>query len=149
MKMLTATLALMLAASSAVQAQNPPPPPAQERHPLRPVSECLRPDRLNQWYVLDNRTIIAKAGPDNYRISLTADCPRLGIGQALTFRANASNRAVGWGAICGEAGETVRSRDQPPCAIQSVVKIDKQEFERLENAARTGGFMTGNGAIRP
>ncbi len=39
------------------------------------------------------------------------------------------------GALCGEAGETVASRDQPPCAVQSAAKIDKAQFEQLSAAA--------------
>lgn len=143
MKSLTVMLVLAMAAASAVQAQDSSPKPAQEYHPLRPVSDCLRPDRLNQWYVLDSRTLIARAGPDRYIVKLQADCPRLGIGQSVVFRANESNRATGWGAICGEAGETVRSRDQPPCAVQSVAKINKDEFDKLEDQAVKGGFLTG------
>ncbi|TBR38817.1 MULTISPECIES: DUF6491 family protein [Dyella] len=142
MKTRIVMLVLAMAISSVVQAQSAPKS-TPEYHPLRPVSECLRPDRLNQWYVLDNHTIIAKAGPDRYLVKLQNDCPRLGIGQSLRFRANQSNKMTGWGAICGESGETVRSRDEPPCAIQSVSKIDKAEYDKLEDQAVKGGFMTG------
>jgi hypothetical protein len=123
--------------------------PAQEAHqPMRPVSECLRPDRINEWYVVDKRTAIVRTGPDRYLVKLQADCPRLGIGQSLRFRANESNKVAGLGAICGEAGETVRSRDQPPCAIQSVGKIDKAQFDQLEATATQHGFM-GKGSKTP
>jgi hypothetical protein len=103
--------------------------------PLRPVSECLRPDRINEWYVVDKSTVIARTGPDHYLVKLQAICPQLGIGQSLRFRSNPSNKAAGMGALCGEAGETVASRDQPPCAVQSVAKIDKAQFEQLSAAA--------------
>ncbi|WP_430390737.1 DUF6491 family protein [Dyella sp. 20L07] len=99
--------------------------------PLRPVSECLRPDRINEWYVVDSQTVIARTGPDHYLVKLQAVCPQLGIGQSLRFRPNRSNLAAGMGALCGEAGETVSSRDQPPCGVQSVTKIDKPQFEQL------------------
>lgn len=120
-------------------AQNPSP----EYHPIRPISDCLRTDRINQWYVVDHKTVIVKTGPDNYLVKLQSDCPRLGIGQSLRFRANQSNRQVGYGAICGEAGETLSSRDQPPCAIQSVAKIDKDQFKQLEAQSKQGGIMHG------
>jgi hypothetical protein len=103
--------------------------------PLRPVSQCLRPDRINEWYVVDSSTVIARTGPDHYLVKLQAVCPQLGIGQSLRFRANPSNTAAGMGALCGEAGETVASRDQPPCGVQSVAKIDKAKFEQLSATA--------------
>lgn len=99
--------------------------------PLRPINECLRPDRINEWYVVDSNTVIARTGPDRYLVKLQAACPRLGIGQSLRFRPNEANRIVGMRVLCGEAGETVASRDQPPCGVQSVTKIDKARFEQL------------------
>lgn len=63
--------------------------------PLRPVSQCLRPDRINEWYVVDSSTLIARTGPDHYLVKLQAVCPQLGIGQSLRFRANPSNTAAG------------------------------------------------------
>lgn len=107
--------------------------------PLRPVSECLRPDRINEWYVVDHTTVIARTGPDRYLIKLQAKCPRLGIGQSLRFRPNQGNQAAGMGAMCGEAGETVASRDQPPCAVQSIIKIDKARFDALGSKASKHG----------
>lgn len=107
--------------------------------PLRPVSECLRPDRVNEWYVVDDMTVIARTGPDRYVIKLQAKCPQLGIGQSLRFRPNRANQAAGMGAMCGEAGETVASRDQPPCAIQSIAKIDKTQFDSLSSKSKEHG----------
>ncbi|HET6551988.1 MAG TPA: DUF6491 family protein [Dyella sp.] len=110
--------------------------------PLRPVSECLRPDRINEWYVVDSSTVIARTGPDRYLVKLQAKCPQLGIGQSLRFRANRSNEAAGMGAMCGEAGETVASRDQPPCAVQSIAKIDKAQFDKLSSHSKQHGTLT-------
>lgn len=107
--------------------------------PLRPVSECLRPDRVNEWYVVDEKTVIARTGPDRYLIKLQAKCPQLGIGQSLRLRPNRANQAAGMGAMCGEAGETVASRDQPPCAVQSIAKIDKAQFDSLGRKASKHG----------
>ncbi|WP_205746307.1 DUF6491 family protein [Dyella amyloliquefaciens] len=107
--------------------------------PLRPVNECLRPDRVNEWYVVDNTTVIARTGPDRYLIKLQAKCPYLGIGQNLSFRPNRANLAAGMGAMCGEAGETLASRDQPPCGVQSIAKIDKAQFDALGRKASKHG----------
>lgn len=107
--------------------------------PLRPISECLRPDRINEWYVVDAQTVIARTGPDHYEVKLQAKCPQLGIGQSLRFHANQSNMAAGMGALCGEAGESVSSRSQPPCAVQSIMKIDKSRFQALGAKATQHG----------
>jgi hypothetical protein len=103
--------------------------------PLRPISQCLPPDRINEWHVVDSSTVIARTGPDHYLVKLQAACPQLGIGQSLRFRANPSNMATSMGALCGEAGETVASRDQPPCGIQSIARIDKAQYEQLSTTA--------------
>ena len=141
MKTITAMLLLALTAAGAAHADGPAP----ERQPMRPVSECMRPDRINNWSVIDKRTVIVQNGPERYLVKLTADCPRLGIGQSLRFRPNESNRAIGLGPIgpiCGEVGETVSSRDQPPCAIQSVTKIDAAQYKDMEKHAKQHGFLS-------
>ena len=109
--------------------------------PLRPVSRCLRPDRINEWSVVDNQTVIARTGPTRYLVRLRAECPKLGIGQSLRFNSNRANQNIGWGALCGEAGETVSSRDQPPCAVQSVEIIDRDQFDQLSNRATQRGRL--------
>ena len=96
--------------------------------------------------MVDPRTAIVRTGPVRYVVRLVHDCPRLGIGEpGLLFRANPSNRQLGEGRICGEAGETVRSREQPPCAIAAVARIDEATFARLQARA----IHRGSGAERP
>lgn len=128
-------LTLALAATDATAAQR-----MSAHTPIRPISECLRVDRINEWYIVDDRTAIVRTGPFRYRVNLQSSCPRLGLGPAgLVFRANSSNQVVGDGRICGEVGETVSSLHQPPCAIQSVQPIDKATFDRLSSKARRHG----------
>ncbi len=110
------------------------------RTPIKPISDCLRIDQINEWHIVDRRTALVRTGPKRYRVNLQSDCPRLGLGPAgLIFRPNRSNAAIDPTRICGEVGETVRSHNQPPCAIQSVQIIDKAEFDRLSaHASRSG-----------
>lgn len=115
------------------------------RKPL-PYAECIRISDINEWHVIDARSALVRTGPDRYLVKLQSDCPRLGIGSpGLLFRANESTKATGGNRICGEAGETVRARDQPPCAISSVGKIDKAQFESLRKHAAHHG----SGADQP
>lgn len=142
MKTVTAMLLFaMTAATGLAHADGPAP----ERQPMRPVSDCMRPDRINNWAVVDSRTVIVQNGPERYLVKLSAECPRLGVGQSLRFRPNDSNKAIGLGPIgpiCGEVGETVSSRDQPPCAIESVSKIDAAKYKELEKRSKQRGVIS-------
>ncbi len=127
------SMPLLAAAAGAVAAP-------QARTPIKPISECIRIEQINEWHIVDNRTATVRTGPKRYRVNLQSDCPRLGLGPAgLIFRANPSNETLGNSRICGEVGETVRSHEQPPCAIQSVQIIDKAEFDRLSAKSRRSG----------
>ena len=112
---------------------------AAQRQSL-PYAQCIQTDRINEWHVVDPRTALVRTGPYRYLVRLQAACPRLGIGvPGFLLEANESNKTNASGRICGEAGETVSARDQPPCAISSITLIDKAQFERMrEHAARHG-----------
>jgi len=156
MKALMPLLILTLAAASSLHAAESPQAGSTQagsalaRSPIRPVSDCLRIDQINEWHIVDDRTAVVRAGPKRFRVNLQSACPRLGIGPAgLLFRANPSNQAVGENRICGEVGETVRSPHQPPCAIQSAVPIDKAEFDRLAAHAKHSGSAADQPTARP
>jgi hypothetical protein len=136
---LTGLFALSLAvAANAATAQTKSKAPAYT--PLRPVADCLRTDRINEWHIVNPRTVTVRTGPDRYLVKLQVACPRLSYGPpTLLFHSNPANQAVIPFSICGEAGESVRALQQPPCPIQSVRKIDKAEFDKLSaHASRSG-----------
>lgn len=106
--------------------------------PLRPVSKCLDASSINEWYIVNDTTLIARNGPRRYLIKTTHKCPRLGQnGRSVMFRA--SHGKMGDFRICGDVGETVSSRFQPPCAIKSVKLISAEQFEALEKQAKHHG----------
>lgn len=119
---------LLLASTVGVTTVCAAPPP---RTPL-PAAECLQPSRINDWRIVDDRTAIVRAGPSYYEVKLQSACPQLRHPPGLMFKANAANTSSNDGRICGEVGETVRSRGQPPCAIQSLRRIDKTRFDQLD-----------------
>ncbi|MGC1548235.1 MAG: DUF6491 family protein [Rhodanobacter sp.] len=144
MKPVIPSLLALALATGALQAQTSQPNPMYT--PLRPVSSCLRTDRINEWHIVDTRTVIARTGPDRYMVKLQTACPRLGYGpRSLMFHSNPANQAVIPWSICGEVGETVRAPNQPPCAIQSVSKINKPQFDQLSQHA----LRHGSGADQP
>jgi len=105
-------LALTVGAGTVQAAETPP-----TRTPLH-TSDCIDPSQINEWHIVDARTAIVRTGPKRYLVTLQSACPRLGIPpRGLIFRPNRSNALVNQGRICGEVGETVHSRNQPPCAI--------------------------------
>lgn len=128
---------LLLAAAGCTSALAGGTSPA--RKPL-PYAQCIQTDKINEWYIVNPRTALVRTGPYRYVVHLQADCPRLGIGvPGFLLRANESNKAAGGGRICGETGETVSARGQPPCAISSLTTVDKAEFDRMRaHAARHG-----------
>lgn len=140
MKTLVSILLLALAAS-VVQATEAPLP----RSPL-PAGDCIDTTQTNEWHIVDDRTAIVRTGPKRYLVTLQSACPRLGTPPpGLIFRPNQSNAHVNQGRICGEVGEMVYSRNQPPCAIQSVSKIDKPRFDDLKAHSNRHG----SGADQP
>lgn len=130
-------LPLALAANVAL-AQTKPKAPAYT--PLRPVSSCLRIDRISDWHIVDARTITVRTGPIRYLVTLRTACPRLSYGPpTLRFHVSQANKAVAPFSICGEVGESVSSPTQPDCPIQSVRPIDKAMFDRLNAKAQRSG----------
>jgi hypothetical protein len=145
MKMIVPTLLFALAVSASASAARAAEKTPATRSPL-PAADCIDTSQINEWHIVDARTAIVRTGPKRYLVTLQSECPRLGMAPAgLMFRANPSNTVVNQGRICGEVGETVRSRNQPACAIQSVSKIDKARFDELAAQAKRHG----SGADQP
>lgn len=132
MKTIVATLLLALtAAASAAQAA---PAPAKSAPPLR-AADCIHTDRINDWHIVDARTAIVRTGPRNYLVKLGSDCPQLSHPPGLIFSSSHNHQGMTQGRICGSIGETVHSRGQPPCAIESVRLIDKVRYDELGGEA--------------
>jgi hypothetical protein len=133
MKRLPFLLLLATASSSAAVAASAP-------DKSLPYAQCIQIDKINEWHIVDPRTALVRTGPYRYVVHLKADCPRLGIGvPGFLLRVSESDKSVGGGRICGDVGETVSARDQPPCAISSVEMVDQARFDRMsKHAARHG-----------
>ena len=138
-------LALTVGAGAVQAAETPSARTPLPRTPLH-TSDCIDTSQINEWHIVDARTAIVRTGPKRYLVKLQSACPRLGMSPpGLIFRPNRSNAIVNHGRICGEVGETVHSRNQPPCAIESVSKIDKPRFDELSAHAKRHG----SGADQP
>ncbi|MGN6482119.1 DUF6491 family protein [Luteibacter sp.] len=135
------TAACLLIVSVAAQAAGAAP---QERHEL-PVNDCMRTDRISNYTVVDARTVTVANGPNFFKITTDVDCPRMDLGGGVRFRAADNIQAVQPFAICGSITEKIVRRDDPPCQIQSVEKIDKATYQQLNKSHKTSGPGTSGG----
>ena len=98
------------------------------------AADCIDTANINDWKIVDTRTAIVRTGPKRYLIKLQTSCPQLSHPPGLMFR-TATTAGPTAGRICGGLGETVRSRGQPACAIQTVSMIDKAQYDQLSAEA--------------
>lgn len=98
-------------------------------------ADCIDTSNINDWAVVDARTAIVRTGPKRYLIKLQSSCPQLSNPPGLMFK-TATTAGANGGKICGGIGETVRSRGNPACAIQSVSMIDKAQYDQLSAEAK-------------
>ena len=103
------------------------------RTPLRPVSACPDLNRTPEMYTPDNRTIIMKTGPSFYRVDLMNNCGQL---NATTLNFKLANGMSGARRLCGDVGDEVVNVDGMHCAVRSVTRIDKKQFDALQAQSR-------------
>ncbi|WP_158886165.1 DUF6491 family protein [Rhodanobacter sp. L36] len=123
-------LVLSTGTASALRASDGPVPHA----PLR-NADCIDTSQINDWHIVSDRTAIVRTGPKRYLVTLQSSCPQLSHPPGLIFHSR-SNAMADQGKICGGIGETVYTRGQPACAIQSVSIIDKARFDQLTSDAK-------------
>jgi hypothetical protein len=124
------------------------PRQAPARHEL-PYQDCIRTDIINEWNIVNDRTITVRNGPHYFLVRTSTSCPRADLGGALLFRPSNSQRVVGGSRICGGINEQIVRRSDPPCQIQSVQVIDKAQFDQLKKQAqRHGNPAAPSGAVR-
>lgn len=134
---------LLFALATATSAAQAPAPHSSSSSPL-PAADCIRTDRITDWHIVNTRQAIVRTGPKNYLVTLKSSCPKLSHPPALVFGHSNGGQGIDQGRICGSIGETVRSRNQPPCAIESVRLIDKAHYQQLTDDAtrfRKSGAM--------
>ncbi|SEV86991.1 DUF6491 family protein [Luteibacter sp. 329MFSha] len=115
-----------------------------------PYADCMRADQINRWAVVDGSTFAVANGPNYYRIRTTTDCPRADLGGGIRFRQSNSDKAVSGPDIrmCGGINEQIVRRDDPPCQIKSIEKVDKGSFDKMLDAAQSKGSGAGpTGAV--
>jgi len=145
-------ITLMLSASTVLAAGD------DGIRPIRPVSQCLRSDRISDWKVIDDQRLLVKSlGSRYYDIRLGNRCPRLMSSSYVGFRdgvqplmtpsrpasnAPGQNPTTTDGRICGDIGDAVIPQTgsidptQPPCDIASIQRIDVETWKSTTKTAR-------------
>jgi hypothetical protein len=147
MKPVISVLLVFTLASSmgSVLAQSQPAPSqsAPAARNILPYGDCIRLDQINEWHIVNLTTVIVRTGPNQrYLVNLQAKCQWLGIGNpSLLFIPNKSEKATAY-RICGQAGEKVASRYQPPCAIQSVSLISEDQYDNYRAHSKYHSITT-------
>ena len=99
--------------------------------PLRPVAECLDPDRARAWHRLSGNQLIVDSGRRAHLLTLSHDCPGLGLGAGIGF----VSRNPG-GRICGDIGDTVIPSGPPRtlprgCHVARVTVLTEAAAKRM------------------
>lgn len=115
------------AAGGAIAAQGVP------GNPLRPLSECLDPERARGWTSISDDEILVDAGPKKFLIRFARSCTDLNFTPVLRFRPS-----VGSTRICGNSTDAVlgdsRGGVAIPCTVSSVVSIESKRYRELRDA---------------
>jgi hypothetical protein len=98
------------------------------RVPQHPLSECLDPDRIRAWHLVDSDEVLVDAGRRHFRLHLPVSCPELNHTHQVGFRAGNN-----MGRICGNIGDAILGARgnalRYPCRIGIVEPLDAAQFE--------------------
>ncbi|GLQ90032.1 DUF6491 family protein [Dyella flagellata] len=116
-----------------------------------PYKDCIRLDQINEWHVVDAQNVILRTGPyQRYLVKIKGSCDKLGIGnRGFQLIPSEADKAITPVRICGGVGEKIRSREQPPCAIESVGLIDEATYDGYRDRAKYHSVRTQQPAKSP
>ena len=120
--------ALVLAALPALASAPPADPPPQ----FQRGSECLDPHLVRGFHTLDHNQVIVDAGRRYYLIEAAPSCWNLRFASVIAFRGDIAS-----GRVCGAPLDEILVRGEPPCRIQRMSLLTKDEYKQvqLERAA--------------
>jgi len=98
--------------------------------PLAAQSEkpvCLDGNRVRNWIVVNDETLLLDAGRKKYRVNLQQSCFNLGTSPTLQFKGDPIS-----GRVCGSSLDAIRVQGEQ-CRISKIEEIDKQTFNEAQN----------------
>lgn len=139
-------------------------PPTQASPVLQPTSECLVPDEVKNWGVVDQRRLVVETlGQRYYDIKLTSDCSDLQTRPQISFRNGSSLESTATlagtmgaddGRICGDINDAVIPHGSEPrtgkaCDIAQIRRIDAKTFEGVFGKSAADGNALLDAAVEP
>lgn len=88
---------------------------------------CLDSDRVRNWVVLDDQTLLLDAGRKKYRVDLMSYCVNLSISPVLRFKGDPTS-----GRICNGTLDAIIVGNEM-CRISKIEEIDKKTFNNAQN----------------
>jgi len=89
--------------------------------------ECLDSNRVRNWIVVNDETLLLDAGRKKYRVDLQQSCFNLSSSPTLQFKGDPIT-----GRICGSTLDAIRVQGEQ-CRISKIREIDKQTFNEAQN----------------
>jgi hypothetical protein len=118
---------LVLAALPALASAPGPAPEAPIRVGVLRGSECLDPTLVRGFHSLDRNQVIVDAGRHFYRIEVASSCWNLRFASVIAFRGDIVS-----GRVCGTPHDEILVRGEPPCRIQAMSLMTKDEYKQLQ-----------------
>lgn len=115
--------ALVLAALPALATD--PAPDTPDRY-LR-GSECLDPTLVRGFHTLEHNQVIVDGGRRFYLIEVPSTCWNLRFASVIAFRGDLAS-----GRVCGTLHDEILVRGEPPCRIQRVSLLTKDEYRQMQ-----------------
>jgi hypothetical protein len=116
-----ASLLFALAFGYDALAQPPRPPP------IRPVTQCIDPDHVRGWRMLDTHSIVVVEGDRHYIVTTRVRCGALARTMGLRLSTHS------YGRVCGDTGEVIEI-DGTRCPIDRVQLLSNEEYEELRRS---------------
>ena len=115
-------LAALVLGALPVLASDPAPtrPPA----PYLRGNQCLDPAFARGFTSLDDRRLLVDAGRQRYLVEVSPSCWNLDFASALGFRGDPIS-----GRVCGSVRDAVLLRGEPPCKIERMQLLDKEQYD--------------------
>jgi len=88
---------------------------------------CLDSNRVRNWVVIDDETLLLDAGQKKYRVSLQQSCFNLGTSATLQFKGDPIT-----GRICSGTLDAIKTQGEQ-CQISKIEAIDKKAFNDAQN----------------
>jgi hypothetical protein len=98
------------------------PAAAQSAKPV-----CVDGNRVRNWIVVNDETLLLDDGRKKYRVNLQQPCFNLGTSPTLQFKGDPIS-----GRVCGSSLDAIRVQGEQ-CRISKIEEIDNQAFNEAQN----------------